>query len=46
MSNIPSSSNMNGAAIGGMQPLPEQPSADDKEWNPNDDQDFDRENNL
>ncbi len=46
MSNIAGSSNMNGAGIGGMQPLPEQPSADDKGWNPDDDQDFDRENNL
>ena len=29
----------------GMQPLPNEVSGDDKEWNPDDDAEFDRDNN-
>ena len=29
-----------------MQPLPNEPSEDDKDWNPNEDQEFERENNF
>lgn len=46
MSNIPPARDGNNRASG-MQPLPEQLSADDKEWNPNDDDaEFERENNF